>query len=64
MSTKKESDKTTTSCSILDDKVEKADRHFSRLIEESDETKELARQIVDSELDNRRRGTIGLLFML
>ena len=45
---------------ILDDEIEKADKYFSRLMEESDETeqtKELARQIVDSELDNLRRGT-------
>lgn len=45
---------------ILDDEIEKFDRHWSRNIEESDETeesKELARQIVDSHIDDLRRGT-------
>jgi hypothetical protein len=45
---------------LLEDEIEKADRYFSRLIEESDEseeTKELARQWVDREIDNLRRGT-------
>jgi len=45
---------------FLEDEIEKADRYFSRLIEESDEseeTKELARQWVDQEIDNLRRGT-------
>lgn len=45
---------------ILEDEIEKADRCFSRLIEESDEseeTKELAWQWIDKEIDNLRRGT-------
>jgi hypothetical protein len=45
---------------ILEDEIEKADRYFSRLIEESnesEETKELARQWVDQEIDKLRRGT-------